>query len=148
MTTIAANATQMAADTQLTGDYRYRVQKILELPDGGIAGGAGVWSRAYAGLCWLASGEAGEPPKIKGATLLILRPDGSLWIAEGDWPAYPLLDKTAAIGCGSQAAMAEMQRGSSPAEAVKAVCKLDAFTGDPVQVLSLAPPKRKARKAK
>jgi hypothetical protein len=116
----------------------------MPLPDGGIAGGAGVWGRAYAGLCWLASGELGEPPKIKGATLLILRPDGSLWIAEGDWPAYPLLDKIAAIGCGSQAAMAEMQRGAAPADAVKAVCKLDAFTGDPVQVLNLEP--KRARK--
>lgn len=65
----------MAADTQLTGDYKLRVQKIVRLPDGGVAGGAGVWHRAYAGMQWLAGGEQGEPPKIKGATLLILRPD-------------------------------------------------------------------------
>lgn len=146
MTTIAANATQMAADTQLTGDYRYRVQKIVPLPDGGIAGGAGVWSRAYAGLCWLASGEVTEPPKIKGATILILRPDGSLWIAEGDWPAYPLLDKCAAIGCGSQAAMQTMLDGASPGEAVKKVSKLDAFTGDPVQVLTLEPKRGRSKR--
>jgi hypothetical protein len=133
----------MAADTQLTGDYRYRVQKIVGLPDGGIAGGAGIWSRAYAGLSWLASGEVTEPPKIKGATILILRPDGSLWIAEGDWPAYPLLDKQAAIGCGCQAAMQAMVDGSSPGEAIKKVCKLDAFTGEPVQVLSLEPKRGK-----
>lgn len=145
MTTIAANATGMAADTQLTGEYRFRVQKIYALEDGSIVGGAGDWARAYAAIQWLAGGCEGEPPRMKGAHLLILRPDGSLWIVDHEWPAFPLLDKAAAIGCGAQAAMVAMAAGKSPAEAVKEVCKLDAFTGDPVQFLALEPKKR-ARK--
>lgn len=146
MTTIAASVVGMAADTQLTGEYKFRVQKIFALPDGGIAGGAGDWVRAYAGLQWLLGGEVGDPPKIKGASLLILRPDGSLWIADNDWPAFPLLDKTAAIGCGAQAAMVAMASGKSPAEAVKEVCKLDAYTGDPVQYLTLEPKAKRKKK--
>ena len=146
MTTVAANATTMAADTQLTGAYTARVQKLVSLPNGGIAGGCGVWSRAWRGLQWLAGGEEGEAPSIKGADLLILQPDGSLWVAEGCWPAYPLLDKTAAIGCGAPMAMGLMAQGKSPVEAVKEVCKLDAYTGDPVQALVLEPKPARRRK--
>lgn len=141
MTTIAAKAGQMAADTQLTSGANVRVQKIVRLKDGGIAGGAGHWSRAWAGLQWLADGEEGPPPKIKGAELLILRPDGTLWIAEGEFPAYPLLDKAAAIGAGAQAAMAAMDGGADAVKAVQVACKLDAYTSAPVQVLSIAPKK-------
>lgn len=119
LTTIAATATSMAADTQLTGDYKYRVQKIHRLPDGSLIGGAGRWTRAYAGIRWLMSGAEGDPPNIKGACLLILQPDSSIWIAEGEFPAYPLLDKIAAIGAGSQSAMTSLLRGATAAEAIK-----------------------------
>lgn len=146
MTTVAADATGMAADTQITGVYTARVQKLVRLPDGGVAGGCGQWSRAWAGLAWLAGGEEGEPPKIKGADLLVLRPDGTLWVAEGEWPLYPLLDKAAAIGCGALAAMVALGKGATPAEAVKDVAKLDAYTGDPVQFLALEPIRAKRRR--
>lgn len=139
MTTVAAKDGQMAADTQLTGDYTLRVQKLVRLPDGGMAGGAGHWARCWVGLQWLAEGEQGEFPRIKGATILIMRGDGSLHIAESEFPAYPLLDKAAAIGAGSQAAMAAMARGSTAAEAVADVAKLDAFTSGPIQTLTLEP---------
>jgi hypothetical protein len=147
VTSVAANSTCMAADTQLTGPYTARVQKLVRLPNGGIAGGCGHWAKAWRGLQWLAGGEEGDAPSIKGADILILQPDGSLWVAEGCWPAYPLLDKIAAVGCGAPMAMGLMTAGQTPIEAVKAVCKLDAYTGDPVQALSLEPkPARKARK--
>lgn len=139
MTTIAANATGMAADTQLTGEYKFRVQKIHALADGSIVGGAGDWGRAYAAIQWLLGGCVGEAPRMKGANLLILRPDGSLWIVDNEWPAFPLLDKVASIGCGAQAAMVAMASGKAPADAVKEVCKLDAYSGDPVQFLALEP---------
>ncbi len=141
MTTIAAKAGQIASDTQATGDYMLRVQKIVNLPDGGVAGGCGHWSRAWAGLQWLVGGEEGPPPKIKGAALLIVRPDGSLWLAEDEFPAYPLLDKFAAIGAGAQAAMAAMDGGADAVKAVQVACKLDAYTSAPVQVLSISPKK-------
>jgi hypothetical protein len=144
MTTIAANESGMAADTQATGDCIYRVQKILRLPDGGIVGFCGITARGYAGAKWLADGEQGEPPKIKGAYLLILRPDKSLWMVDGEFPAYPLLDKHAAVGAGGQAAMAVLNAGASPADAVKAASGLDAYTSAPVQFLALEP--KRARK--
>lgn len=147
MTTVAFRDGCMAADTQLTGDFVVRVQKIVRLPDGGVAGAAGVWSRGYAGLRWLTEGEQGEPPKIKGATLLIARADGSLWLAEHEFPAYPLLDKYTAVGAGAMAAMAAMNGGANAGDAVKVAARLDSCTSDPIQILKIEPaPKRRRAK--
>lgn len=139
MTTVVADQSGMAADTQATSDCVYRVQKILRLKDGGIVGYCGLTSRGYAAAKWMADGEEGEPPKVKGAYLLILRPDRSLWVVDGEFPAYPLLDKAAAIGSGAQAAMSALNVGKSPVEAVKEAARLDSYTSDPVQFLALEP---------
>lgn len=145
MTTIAAKDGCMAADTQLTGDYRLRAQKIVQLADGTLVGGAGCWHRCWAAMLWMLGGEQGEPPKIKDAVLLIMRPDGSLWIAEDEFPAFPLLDREAAIGSGAAAAMMAMRSGVSAGDAVKATCRIDCGSSDPVQMLRL-PKKKPARK--
>lgn len=147
MTTVAAKGGEMAADTQCTGDYILRLQKVFRLPDGGVVGIAGNPARGYAGAMWMVAGEQGEPPKMKGASLLILRPDGSIWVADDEFPAFPLLDKEAAIGSGAAAAMVAMRAGASAGDAVKQVAKLDAYTSDPVQMLKIEPvPKRRGVK--
>jgi hypothetical protein len=147
MTTIACKAGQMAADTQLNGgDYAYRVQKIATLPDGSLVGGAGTWRNAYAGIKWMLHGEQGDPPSLEDATLLVLRTDGSVWMADGGWPLFPLMDKHGAIGMGAQVAMHAMNKGATAGEAVKAACEIDANTSGPVQMLALATPaKRRGR---
>ena len=137
MTTIAVKDGVMAADTQITGDYAMHAPKIFRLPDGGIAGGAGVWSRAYAGIKWLMDGEKGEPPTLGEADILILRPDGVLWKANEEFPAYPMLDKVAAIGCGSLAAMVAMRDGATAVEAVQRVAESDVYTNDPVMSMTV-----------
>lgn len=136
----------MAADTQCSWDYTLRVQKIFRLKDGGMVGIAGNAGRGYAAAQWMVNGEEGEPPKMKGASLLILRPDGSLWVADDEFPAFPLLDKEAAIGSGAQAAMLAMRNGMSAGEAVKSVAKIDPYTSDPVQLLKIeSAPKSRRR---
>ena len=137
MTTIACKGGQMAADTQCTGDYVLRMQKIYKLPDGGIVGLGGVTGRAYAGVAWMLAGEVGDPPKMKGGALLILRPDGSIWVADDEWPPFPIMDKQAAIGSGSMIAIEAMSNGATAAEAVKRAAKIDPYTSEPVQQLSL-----------
>jgi len=139
MTTVAAKAGEMAADTQCTWDYSIRVQKVFRLKDGGVVGMAGNAGRGYAAAQWMVNGEEGEPPKMKGASLLIMRPDGSLWVADDEFPAFPLLDKEAAIGSGAQAAMLAMRAGASAGDAVKQVAKIDPYTSDPVQALRIEP---------
>lgn len=144
MTTVAAKDGCMAADTQLTGEYRVRVQKIVQLPDGALVGGAGVWHRCWSAMLWMLGGEQGDPPKLKDSGLLIMKPDGSLWLVEEEFPAFPLLDTAAAIGSGSAVAMTAMASGLDAGQAVKAAAKLDCHTSDPVQMLRL--PKRPKRR--
>lgn len=174
MTVIAYSKGVMAADTQLTQfNQASHAQKLVRLPNGGVAGGCGLWSAAWAGLAYLAAGGAidgeGErkAPDITDATILIAQPDGSLWLVENRFPAFPLLDSVAAVGCGSDAALMALGLGLSAVEAVGRVTRQDLLCGDPVQSMAVEPtheysgvttyvpkerkkpaPKRKPRKAR
>jgi hypothetical protein len=177
MTVIAYKDGVMAADTLANdGQNRARVQKLARLPDGGVAAMCGDCSAGYAALSWLASGGSQEGseakaalPDIDGACVLIARPEGQgrvqLYLLEGRFPAYPLLDTIAAEGCGAAAARVALGLGLSAVEAVMQVAKHDLQCGDPVQSLAVEPtheysgvttyvpkektaPRRKARKAR
>lgn len=142
MTVIAYKDGVMAADTMLSAhNQQSRAQKIVRLPDGGVAGGCGLWRNAYAGLKWLADGgdvdAATGLPKVEDATILIARPDGSLWLIEDGFPAFPIMDKVASVGCGSDAALMAMTLGLSPVQAVAKVTRQDLLCGDPVQSMEV-----------
>lgn len=137
----------MAADTQCTGDYTIRLQKVFRLPNGGVVGMAGKLTQAYSAVKWMLDGEQGDPPVFRGASVLIMQPDGSLSMADDEFPAIPILDKVAAIGSGAQAAMLAMSDGATAAAAVRKAAKVDPYTSEPVQqfTISLEKPKRRAR---
>ena len=145
MTVIAFKDGVMAADTQLSqGNAQSRAVKIFRLPDGGVAGGCGLWSAAYAGLRWLAAGGSDDGaedrkllPDIDGATILIAKPDGTHWVLEDRFPAFPLMGKVAAIGCGADAAEMAMGMGLSAVEAVGRVTRQDILCGGNVQSLEV-----------
>jgi hypothetical protein len=138
LTVLAYKAGILAADTQLTGGSAInRAQKIVRLPDGGVAGGCGLWSRAYAGLKWLEEGRRGDPPDMTGATLLIVKPDGTIWLAEDEFPEYPLIAEYASVGCGSDAATMAMRLGLGAVEAVQHTIGQDAFCGELVQSIEV-----------
>jgi hypothetical protein len=133
VTTVAISEGEVAADTQLTGgNYVLRTAKMVRLPDGGVAVAAGVFRTGYAGLKWLAEGERGEPPEIDGATIAIVRPDGTILLADDGWPAFPLMERTLALGCGADLARMAMANGRSPVEAVADACELDANSSAPI----------------
>jgi hypothetical protein len=133
MTTIAVHEGEVATDTQLTGgNYAVRVEKLVRLPDGGVAAAAGLWKAAWPGLQWLAAGEKGEAPDIEGATIVIVRPDHSVWLADETFPAFPILERTYALGCGADLARMAMAQGRSPVEAVAEACELDANSSAPI----------------
>lgn len=149
MTIIAFKDGVMAADTMLSShNSQNRAQKIVRLPDGGVAGGCGLWNRAHSGLRFLAEGGSpddrhvsadviGGPPCIQDAAILIAKPDGSLWLLEDEFPAFPLRDSIAAVGCGTEAAMMAMTLGLSAVEAVAKVTKQDVLCGEPVQSMEV-----------
>lgn len=147
MTVIAYKDGVMAADTQLSAfNSQSRAQKLVRLPDGGVAGGCGLWTNAYATLKFLEDGgdpsdeHADKLPKLTDAAVLIARPDGSLWILEERFPAFPLLDKEMAIGCGADAARMAMSLGLSAVDAVSKVTRQDLLCGDPVQSMDVEHP--------
>lgn len=140
MTTIAYKDGIMAADTQATGYSEIgRVQKLWRLPDGGVVGFCGEARRGYAGAKWFVDGEKGDPPNVEGALFLIARPDGTIWTAEDELPAYPTLAKFAAHGCGLHGALLAMGLGQSAVDAIFSVCEMDALTSPPIQSLEVVP---------
>lgn len=142
MTTIAISGGTVAVDSQSTGgNYACRMQKLARCPDGGVAVFAGAVSEGYAGLKWLADGERGEGPDIEGAILIIVRPDASIWIADGQWPAFPILDDSYASGCGQDLARLLMGQGKTPVEAVAEACEHDAFSSGPIFSMTVYPPR-------
>jgi hypothetical protein len=103
---------------------------------------------AYSCLKWLADG--GDPfsgsvlsrvkdhlPSVSDALILIAKPDGTLWTLEDDFPATPIFDQVAAVGCGAEAAKMAMSLGKSALEAVGLVIGQDLYCAGPLQSLEL-----------
>ncbi|WP_332823278.1 hypothetical protein [Stutzerimonas kunmingensis] len=142
MTTIAIKDGVVAVDTQATGgSYAFRIQKIARLPDGGVAAMAGSAAEGYAALRWLVDGEKGDGPDIAGSVILIVRPDKTIWVADSQWPAFPILDDSYTTGCGQDLARSALARGSGPVEAVAEACEMDAFSSGPIMSMTVYPPR-------
>lgn len=147
MTVIAYKDGIMAADTQVTvGTQRYRVQKLVRLPCGGVAGAAGDSAAGQAALTWFKDGGSlGGPtekdalPDVDGATVLIAKADGTRWILVDRFPAWEVLDPEVAIGCGSDGARERMVSGASAVEACEAMCLRDAYCSSPIQSMAVEP---------
>ena len=138
MTTAAISDGVVAVDSQCTGGgYAVRMQKLVRLPDGGVAVCAGGASAGWAGLKWLMDGERGDPPEIEETSIVIVRPDHSIWVAEQRWPAFPIMERTYAIGCGSDLARKAMADGKSPVQAVAEACELDVMSSGPILSLTV-----------
>jgi hypothetical protein len=140
MTTIAIKDGVVAADSQTTAhNYIFRAVKMVRLPDGGVAVKCGDASAGYAGLKWLAEGERGDPPDITGATVVIYRPDYSIWVADDRWPAFPILDTEYGGGCGLDLVRLLLSQGRSAVEAVAEACEHDAMSSAPVLYMEVLP---------
>jgi hypothetical protein len=141
MTTAAIAEGVVAVDTQLTGgNYSVRCTKLVRLPDGGVAVACGLWRAGWPGLKWLADGEKGDAPDIEGAQIAIVRPDGSIWLAEETFPAYPIMERTYALGCGADLARMAMAEGADPVTAVAKACELDANSSAPILSMEVCQP--------
>jgi hypothetical protein len=151
VTIIVASKThrQMAADTMIVGDdwsIDGHALKIVQCPDGSLAGASGESSACCEFLAWAERGR--KKGKIKRRVFkdcfgLVLTPDLQILRYEGPEPDK-LLDDFCAIGAGTPFAKTAMQLGHSPEQAVKiAITHSTACAGD-VTVLNLET--RKARK--
>ena len=141
MTTIAADCEGMASDSQMTDTAAATscsVPKFWRVK-GWLIGGAGGYSDIIKLLDEL-KGQKTDPAytlrevdftpmKLKDIELLLLSPSGKLYMSEDGSPPLPISDGFAAIGTGAQGALVAMGLGCSPADAVRAVKKVDPSTG-------------------
>lgn len=137
MTTIAYRDGVIVGDTQATGDYVFRVKKVARLPGGVLVGYAGGLIQCQAALAWISSGCEGDPPDFSDAQLMMITPDGKIWVAEGALPAYTTSSKFLAIGSGGSIAMGAMAAGASAKRAVQIACELDDGTSAPINSYKL-----------
>lgn len=137
MTIITYRDGIMAADrmTFLYGTTRSPglVTKIDRLRDGSLFSGAGKRAERANMRNWLENPE-GERPDTDDTTCILVRPDGTITVFDGnddlelgDVPFY-------AIGTGGAAALGAMYAGASAEDAVRIACKIAPFCGEPIQV--------------
>lgn len=150
MTCIAANLKEMAGDSLVSvGSIAYHTDKIFHIRDSlvGVAGDAALTTKF---LAWFRkecpADEIGMTfEEGKEFAALVVNARGLFYYADCAEPDK-LHDKHFAIGAGSDFALAAMDAGKSPGDAVRVACKRSPTTcGLPVKVLSL---KEKARRGK
>lgn len=142
MTTIATDGVSMAGDGLITDNGIITMtdcRKVRRLKDGRIVGFSGNAYGYDVFAEWLENGAEGEPPKFhdgnNGITCLALCPDGS--VLTYDEHGRPFREKAPfAIGSGQRFAIAAMDLGKSPEEAVRYAATRDPFTDGEVTVLS------------
>lgn len=131
----------LAADSLATDDAcAIQVQKIVRLPKGDVAGGAGSLPEVMNALQWLVKGGKGARPTIENSVILFTA-NGVLHLAGGGWPGVPVKGY-AAIGSGAQGALVAMKLGMTAEQAVAAVAGVDHCTGGEIEVLAYVKPKR------
>jgi len=137
MTTIATDGISMAGDGRISeGDMisREDYEKVRRLKDGrivGFTGNAYNWD-AYA--AWLEDG--GDVPKVEDQFgCIVLTPEGQVLTYDEHGRSF-LESAPYAGGSGGRFALAAMDLGCSPEEAVQLAIKRDLFSGGKVTVIS------------
>lgn len=137
MTTIATDGKSMAGDGQVHCSNTITdttARKVFRLKDGRIVGGAGCAYSLGVMRAWLESG--GDVPSVsEDFTMLILSKEGVKSVNHrGHFIDEPLI---AAVGSGMDFALAAMELGASPAEAIVIASKRDVHTGGEIMVETL-----------
>jgi ATP-dependent protease HslVU (ClpYQ) peptidase subunit len=99
----------------------------------GFSGSVGDWGTA---VQWFTTME-GKPPRLRNLEMLALVEGGKLYHSTQCHSWLRLHDSHAAIGSGMTFAVAAMQAGSTPQEAVKIASKYDLGTGSGVKSINL-----------
>lgn len=137
MSTIAANRTHMAADSQSTAGQtksrtpRRKVQRI----NGHLVAAVGRTDAIPAFFEWYQKGRPKDDKPELGEAFeaLALTPEGLFQYYERLEPVE-VVEESWAIGRGSEVALGAMAAGASPERAVQIACELNVYTGPPVVV--------------
>ncbi len=151
MTTIAANRTEMAADSMASDNFAdFPFLKIRQFGSS-LYGGCGDLVGVVKFFDWVERGKPPKKPKRGGSSFSVMElNEHGIWIWESAFIPFFVSREYHAIGAGGQAAVAlMMHKGASPSEAVEMSCDVvPSCCSRPVRVYQLADiPQSKRRKA-
>lgn len=148
MTTIAANLECMAADTRVSDETtggHYPATKIFRVGQS-LFGTAGHGSMCLVMIEWLKTARNRQTLYKQWADyereqiwLIELNPKG-IFLWDGWGCPEQVHRKNYAIGSGAKAALALLNKGSDPEEAVKGAADCDMYTASPIECQYLLPP--------
>jgi len=148
MTTVAWDGRSLAADSQITCDFKTNGHsKFFRFRDGSVGAFAGTWSRVQEAMRVLDGLQDG--PAAEGWSAIVIRPGGRVEYLEDDGCVLDITSIPFALGSGAHFALAAMACGKTAQEAVYLASTFDAHTGGPVEdvratdVAAVAPAKRK-----
>lgn len=132
MTTIAWDTRHLAADTQVTGDFKTTGHsKLYRFRDGSIGAFAGSWGDIQAAQKTLDDPDG--DPFFGDWTAIVIRPGGRVEQHEGAGGVLDITSIPFALGSGQAYALAAMACGKTAQEAIYIASTFDPFTGGPVE---------------
>jgi ATP-dependent protease HslVU (ClpYQ) peptidase subunit len=131
MTTVVCTRTEMASDSQLTGDYRASAKKIWKV-NGGIVGIAGSYAACVQFVKWL-QGKLEDLPEMDEVDAMVLTKEGKILHYNQSSEPFEIEDDYSAIGSGGAAAMAAMYMGADVERAIEVAILVDPGTGGKIQ---------------
>jgi len=132
MTTVVYDGKTLVADRQLTdGNRRFPTTKLWRLKDGSAIAGAGGISDILAARDYFNEPDLfDEKPELSNVEMLLVRPDGTVWVAEEDLVLVRVERAYHAIGTGADYALAAMALGCDAARALRTAAIFDVYTGE------------------
>lgn len=139
MTTVAANLTMIAADSNVSdGSEDFRVLTKIFAVKGGYAGYCGHVHVGLKIIEWLQNQRKKKPEftETDTASVLILDAEGLAYV-DTTLRIMRLRESQYAIGTGGMAARAAMLCGRDPQSAVEIACKIDPNSKTPIDMAKL-----------
>ncbi|SKB50874.1 hypothetical protein [Luteibacter sp. 22Crub2.1] len=134
MTTVCYDGTSLAADSQIGGTFKHTQRKLVTLPDGSFAAGAGTVADIQAFLRALVAGE--DQPEGE-YDVLVSHLDGRVVHYDSYGMRLDVTGRPYAVGSGAQFAMGAMAAGKSAKRAAEIACGLDESSGRPVHTVKV-----------
>lgn len=143
MTVIAFDGKTLAADKRCGTSYPRAVTKIRRTKAGELIGVTGWIDRGIWLMDWYEN--CGDPKQLPdwqknpdaGCELIVVKPDGSVWIIGEFGLPWQVESPTHAIGSGRDFAAAAMHLGFDAVRAVEIACELSATCGNGIDTLTM-----------
>lgn len=143
MTVIAWDGKTLAADKRCTFGWQIAAVSKLERHDGHLLCASGCTSMGQEVIAWFKAGAvaadwpAQNRDPDKGASLVVVRPDGTLWRYENGPHPYRVESVPVAFASGGEAAMGAMLAGADAVRAVEIASMVHAGCGNGVDSMTL-----------